>query len=64
MHYDVLGGLKVLAEADLIDDPWCSAALDVLATKIVAVGKEWTVATARSKNTLRIMSFGGSAGGE
>ena len=32
-HYDILGGLKVLAEADLIDDSRCSAALDMLMKK-------------------------------
>ena len=32
-HYDILGGLKVLAEADLMSDPRCSAALDMLLKK-------------------------------
>lgn len=32
-HYDVLGGLKVLAEAGLIGDPRCSDALELLTRK-------------------------------
>lgn len=32
-HYDILGGLKVLAEAGLIRDPRCHSALDLLEQK-------------------------------
>jgi hypothetical protein len=32
-HYDILGGLKALAEAGLIGDPRCSDALELLASK-------------------------------
>jgi hypothetical protein len=32
-HYDILFGLKVLAEVGLIDDPRCRAALDLLESK-------------------------------
>ena len=32
-HYDILFGLKVLAEAGLMDDPRCKAALDLLESK-------------------------------
>lgn len=32
-HYDILFGLKVMAEAGFITDPRCSAALDLLAAK-------------------------------
>jgi hypothetical protein len=32
-HYDILGGLKVLAEAGLIRDRRCAAALELLAAK-------------------------------
>jgi hypothetical protein len=32
-HYDILFGLKVLAEAGLIGDPRCQAALDRLESK-------------------------------
>jgi hypothetical protein len=32
-HYDYLGGLKVLAEMDLLDDPRCNDALDLLESK-------------------------------
>ncbi len=32
-HYDILFGLKVMAEAGLIDDPRCRAALDLLESK-------------------------------
>jgi hypothetical protein len=32
-HYDILFGLKVLAEAGFLDDPRCTAALDLLESK-------------------------------
>jgi hypothetical protein len=32
-HYDILFGLKVLAEAGLLGDPRCKAALDLLESK-------------------------------
>jgi hypothetical protein len=32
-HYDILGGLKVLAEAGLVTDPRCADALELLAQK-------------------------------
>jgi hypothetical protein len=32
-HYDILFGLKVLAEAGLLGDPRCKAALDLLQSK-------------------------------
>jgi hypothetical protein len=32
-HYDVLGGLKAMAELELIDDPRCADALDLLESK-------------------------------
>jgi hypothetical protein len=32
-HYDILFGLKVMAEAGFIDDPRCAAALDLLESK-------------------------------
>ncbi len=37
-HYDFLFGLKVLAEADLIGDPRCSDALDLLESKRLRSG--------------------------
>jgi hypothetical protein len=37
-HYDILFALKVLAEAGLIDDPRCQAALDLLESKRLADG--------------------------
>ena len=37
-HYDILHGLKVMAEAGFIDDPRCEAALDLLASKRLADG--------------------------
>jgi hypothetical protein len=32
-HYDLLGGLKVMAEAGLLDDPRCAEALDLLESR-------------------------------
>jgi hypothetical protein len=37
-HYDILFGLKVMAEAGLIDDPRCKEALDLLESKVLADG--------------------------
>jgi hypothetical protein len=37
-HYDILGGLKVMAEAGLIGDPRCTFALDLLERKRLADG--------------------------
>jgi hypothetical protein len=37
-HYDILGGLKVMAEAGFIKDTRCSAALDLLESKQLAKG--------------------------
>lgn len=37
-HYDILGGLKVIAEADLVKDNRCSEALDLLEKKVLAEG--------------------------
>ena len=37
-HYDILFGLKVLAEAGFIDDPRCSEALDLLESKQTSDG--------------------------
>ncbi len=37
-HYDILGGLKVMAEAGLINDPGCVDALDLLQSKMLLGG--------------------------
>jgi len=37
-HYDVLGGLKAMAEIGLVTDPRCEAALDLLESKRLADG--------------------------
>ena len=37
-HYDYLGALKVLAEMDLLDDPRCDEALDLLESKRLSDG--------------------------
>jgi hypothetical protein len=37
-HYDILGGLKAMAEAGLIGDPRCADALDLLESKRLADG--------------------------
>ena len=37
-HYDILHGLKVMAEAGFIDDPRCSDALDLLESKRLPSG--------------------------
>jgi hypothetical protein len=37
-HYDILGGLKAMAELGLIKDPRCSAALDLLESRELADG--------------------------
>jgi len=37
-HYDILFGLKVMAEADLLEDARCDAALDLLASKRLPAG--------------------------
>jgi hypothetical protein len=37
-HYDMLGGLRAMAELKLIDDPRCSDALDLLERKELPAG--------------------------
>ena len=37
-HYDILGGLKVMAEMDLLGDPRCTEALDLLEKKTLKGG--------------------------
>ena len=52
-HYDILGGLKALAEIDLLDVPRCKPALDVLEEKRLVDGG-WT---AESKYYTVVDSF-------
>jgi hypothetical protein len=37
-HYDILAGLKVMAEAGYLPDPRCRKALDLIETKVLAYG--------------------------
>ncbi|MCE5258789.1 MAG: hypothetical protein LLG44_06955 [Chloroflexi bacterium] len=52
-HYDILAGLKVLAEAGFIDDPRCAEALDLLESKRLpdggfpAEGKHYSTGASR-----------------
>jgi len=56
-HYDILFGLKVMAEAGFIDDPRCQEALDLLAAKRLpdggfpAEGKYYQVTDRRISNS-------------
>ncbi len=37
-HYDILGALKVMAECNLINDPRCRPAIELLCTKLIKSG--------------------------
>jgi hypothetical protein len=59
-HYDVLFGLKVLAEADLIGDPRCAEALDLLEEKRLPDGgfpSEGVYYHRRSKDGRRLSGY-------
>jgi len=58
-HYDILGGLKVMAEAGLIDDARCGAALDALEAKRLPDGG--FPAETRHYKTSRKIEFGADA---
>jgi hypothetical protein len=57
-HYDVLFGLKVLAEAELLDDPRCEEALDLLESKRLDDG-----GSPLRGNTITLLISGRSPGG-
>jgi hypothetical protein len=65
-HYDILFGLKVMAEAGLIGDPRCSEALDLLEAKRLPGGgfpaeaKFYRVSDERSSNT-SLVDWGGTS---
>ena len=66
-HYDVLGGLKVMAEAGFIDDPRCKRALDLLESKRLPNGgfpaeaKYYTTGQKASGN-VEWVDWGGTGG--
>lgn len=59
-HYDILFGLRVMAEAGLIDDERCGAALDLLESKrlpdggFAAEAKYWVVTDRRTSGRSRV----------
>lgn len=53
-HYDVLHGLKVMAEAGFIDDPRCSQALELLASKQLPTGG-WPAETKYYKSSSEVL---------
>lgn len=63
-HYDVLGGLKGMAELGLLKDPRCSSALDLLEEKELARGgwpaerRHYKVST-RIENSAEYVDWGG-----
>ena len=65
-HYDVLHGLKVMAEADFIDDPRCSDALDLLESKRLPSGgfaadaRHYST-SARAKGGVEWVDWGGTS---
>lgn len=64
-HYDILGGLKVMAEAGFIDDPRCQAAVDVLEAKRLPDGgwpaeKRYYKIAAKLGSGTELVDWGGS----
>jgi hypothetical protein len=65
-HYDILFGLKVVAEAGLIDDPRCSDALDLLESKRLPDGgwpaeKKYYRVTQKRGSGRTIINWGGTS---
>ncbi len=65
-HYDILFGLKVLAEAGLIGDPRCQAALDLLESKRLPDGgfpaeKSYSRTTRPGLSGYSLVSWGGTS---
>ena len=65
-HYDVLHGLKVMAEAGLIGDPRCQEALDLLESKRLADGgwpaeKRYYRIGAKPGNGAELADWGGAS---
>jgi hypothetical protein len=65
-HYDILGGLKVMAEAGFLDDPRCADALDLLESKRLPDGGWPAEAThyslaAKTKSGREIVDWGGAS---
>jgi len=65
-HYDILFGLKVLAEGSFITDPRCKDALDLLESKKLPDGgfpaeKKYYVATDQFKSSRSLVNWGGTS---
>jgi len=65
-HYDILHGLKILAEAGYINDPNCSEALELLASKHIAGGgwpadKKYYRTSSESGNGCDYVDWGGTS---
>jgi hypothetical protein len=65
-HYDILFGLKVLAEAGFIGDPRCRDALDLLESKRLADGgfpaeKKYYQVSDRRQNRGSLVDWGGTS---
>jgi hypothetical protein len=65
-HYDILFGLKVMAEAGFIDDPRCNDALDLLESKRLADGgfpaeKKYYRVSDRRQNGDSLVDWGGTS---
>ncbi len=65
-HYDILGGLKVMAEAGFIDDPRCRDALDLLEEKRLPDGgwaaeKRYYRVSGKLASGVELVDWGGTA---
>ena len=65
-HYDILGGLKVMAEAGFIDDPRCRDALDLLEEKRLPDGgwaaeKRYYRVSDKLASGVELVDWGGTA---
>jgi hypothetical protein len=65
-HYDILFGLKVLAEAGFVEDARCADALDLLASKRLADGgfpaeKKYYRATEKNVSGRSLVDWGGTS---
>jgi hypothetical protein len=65
-HYDILHGLKVMAEAGFIDDPRCEEALDLLESKRLEGGgfpaeAKYYTTSAKGKANVEWVGWGGAS---
>lgn len=65
-HYDILGGLKVMAESGFLNDPRCEPALELLMTKRLSDGgwpaeKKYYKTSDRIENGADLIDWGGTS---